>query len=166
MLTIFNISVLSLTLTNLLYFSDLIFSNIEIYLIFEIVILGVTILMANRLGDKVLKGLQGTAATTIIVRGISDAIKSFSESNEKDNSGSNNSDSKNSESNNNPGSNNSDSNNNPGSNNSGSNNSESNNNPGSNNSDSNNNPGSNNSGSNNSESNNGNNNSSNNSEKK
>jgi uncharacterized membrane protein len=113
MLTIFNISVLSLTLTNLLYFSDLIFSNIEIYLIFEIVILGVTVLMANRLGDKVLKGLQGTAATTIIVRGISDAIKSFGESNEKDNSGSNNSDSKD-----NSGSKNSDSNNNPGSNNS------------------------------------------------
>ena len=114
MLTIFNISVLSLTLTNLLYFSDLIFSNIEIYLIFEIAILGVIVLMANRLGDKVLKGLQGTAATTIIVRGLSDAIKSLGEgnSNEKDNSGSNKSDS-----NNNSGSNNSDSNNNSGSNN-------------------------------------------------
>lgn len=78
MYTNFNISVFKDTLTNLHYFYDLIISNIEITLIFEIAILGATILMANRLGDKILKGLQGAASTTIIARGIYDAINSNS----------------------------------------------------------------------------------------
>jgi hypothetical protein len=85
MYTNFNISVFKDTLTNLLYFYDLIISNIEITLIFEIAILGATIFMANRLGDKVLKGLQGAAATTIIARGILDAINSMGGEDEKTN---------------------------------------------------------------------------------
>jgi hypothetical protein len=35
--------------------------------------LGAIIFLASRAGDKILKGLQGTAATTIIVRGAYDA---------------------------------------------------------------------------------------------
>src|ERR1700678_1037406 len=108
MYTNFNISVFKDTLTNLLYFYDLIISNIEITLIFEIAILGATIFMANRLGDKVLKVLQGTAAATIIARGIYDAINSIG--GEDDNT---NKDSKTKQENNNSNSepNNSDSNN-------------------------------------------------------
>jgi len=33
--------------------------------------------MANRTSDKLLRGLQGTAATTIIARGIHDAYNSW-----------------------------------------------------------------------------------------
>ena len=64
--------------------------------------------MANRLGDKVLKVLQGTAAATIIARGIYDAINSIG--GEDDNT---NKDSKTKQENNNSNSepNNSDSNN-------------------------------------------------------
>jgi hypothetical protein len=32
--------------------------------------------MASRTSDKILRGLQGTAATTIIAKGIHDAYKS------------------------------------------------------------------------------------------
>ena len=114
MYTNFNFSVFNETLTNLHYFYDLIISNIEITFIFEITILGTTIFMANRLGDKILKGLQGGAAITILTRGICDAITKFGgeNENEKDNKNkdsktetekgnlSNNSDSNNSYSNN------------------------------------------------------------------
>jgi hypothetical protein len=40
-----------------------------------IILLSSIILMASRTTDKILRGLQGTAATTIIGRGIYDAYK-------------------------------------------------------------------------------------------
>jgi hypothetical protein len=62
-LTIFIVSDIIIALAN---FYDLISSQLELMLIFGITILGAIILMSKRLGDKILKGLQGTAATTII----------------------------------------------------------------------------------------------------
>jgi hypothetical protein len=51
------------------------FINIDflIFLAYEIIILGAILSLAGRAGDKILKGLQGTAATTIIARGVYDA---------------------------------------------------------------------------------------------
>jgi hypothetical protein len=65
------------------------------------------ILRSNRLGDKVLKGLQGTATTTIIGRGAYDAYKSLTDgdnssedSSKKDNKSDDNNKSDNSKDNN------------------------------------------------------------------
>jgi hypothetical protein len=39
--------------------------------------------MASRTSEKLLRGLQGTAATTIIARGIHDAYKSWKQKKKK-----------------------------------------------------------------------------------
>jgi hypothetical protein len=122
MLTIINLFIISELLSNLYYFCDSLISQLELTFIFEIITLGVIILMSNRIGEKVLKGLQGTASTTIIASGLYDAYKTISENNSKNstdnnNSGNNNTENDNNQSNNNSGGNNS--NNNSNSNNSG-----------------------------------------------
>jgi len=43
--------------------------------------------MASRTSDKLLRGLQGTAATTIIARGIHDAYKSWKQKNKNKKNG-------------------------------------------------------------------------------
>jgi hypothetical protein len=48
-------------------------SDFLIYLAYGIFILSAILSLASRAGDKILKGLQGTAATTIIARGVYDA---------------------------------------------------------------------------------------------
>jgi len=112
MLTIINLFIISELLSNLYYFFDSLISQLELTFIFEIVTLGVIILMSNRIGDKVLKGLQGTAATTIFARGLYDTYKTLNEDNSKNstdnnNSGNNNTENNNNQSNNNSGGNNS-----------------------------------------------------------
>jgi len=52
-------------------------SNLWILSISEIIVLGTIISLASRTSDKILRGLQGTAATTIIARGIHDAYNSW-----------------------------------------------------------------------------------------
>lgn len=54
-------------------FYNFIESNLWFILSCEILILSSIVLMASRTSDKLLRGLQGTAATTIIARGIHDA---------------------------------------------------------------------------------------------
>ena len=63
--------------------SDLIINYINLidlkfWIIFcwDIIILGLIIWLASRTTDKILKGLQGVAATTIIGKAIRDEIKS------------------------------------------------------------------------------------------
>jgi len=67
---------ISISLDLLTGFFNFIESNLLFILSFEIIILSSIILMANRTSDKLLRGLQGTAATTIIARGIHDAYNS------------------------------------------------------------------------------------------
>lgn len=69
--------------------NEIVSSDLLIFLICEIIILGAIISLASKAGDKVLKGLQGTAATTIIARGVYDAYNKWK--NEKSNSNGNNS---------------------------------------------------------------------------
>jgi len=64
---------ISISLDLLTGFYDFIESNLWVILSYEILILSLIILMASRTSDKLLRGLQGTAATTIIARGIHDA---------------------------------------------------------------------------------------------
>lgn len=73
-----------LTMILLNYFISILFTIIEfinidflIFLAYEIIILGVILSLAGRAGDKILKGLQGTAATTIIARGVYDAYNKW-----------------------------------------------------------------------------------------
>jgi hypothetical protein len=80
---------ISIFLTN----SEFVSSDLWIFLIYEIIMLGAIIFLASRAGDKILKGLQGTAATTIIVRGAYDAYNKWK--NEKSNSNGNNSENNN-----------------------------------------------------------------------
>jgi len=84
----FDLMILSDLLTN---FYVLIYSNLWVILICNIVILGSIVLMDNRASGKILKGLQGTAATTIIVRGAFDAYRAL----KGDNSSSSNSENNN-----------------------------------------------------------------------
>jgi hypothetical protein len=86
MLLTFDLMYLSYILTN---FYELIYSNLWFILSCEIVILGPIILMANRASGKILKGLQGAAATTIIARSAFDAYKALKGDNSS--SGNNNS---------------------------------------------------------------------------
>jgi hypothetical protein len=74
MLLNFDLIILSDLLTKLY---ELIYSNLWFILSCEIVILGPIILMANRASGKILKGLQGVAATSIIVRSAFDAYKAI-----------------------------------------------------------------------------------------
>lgn len=73
-----------LTMILLNSFISIFLTNIEfvnpdfwILLAYEILILGVILSLANRASDKILKGLQGTAATTIIARGVYDAYNKW-----------------------------------------------------------------------------------------
>jgi len=68
---------LSISLDFLTCFYNFIESNSLFILSYEIIILSSIVLMANRTSDKLLRGLQGTAATTIIARGIHDAYNSW-----------------------------------------------------------------------------------------
>jgi hypothetical protein len=68
---------ISISLDLLTGFFNFIESNLWFILSFEIIILSSIILMANRTSDKLLRGLQGAAATTIIARGIHDAYNSW-----------------------------------------------------------------------------------------
>ena len=58
-------------------FSDLIDFNLWIILSYEIILISSIILLASRTSDKVLKGLQGTAAVSIIGRAVYDAYKKW-----------------------------------------------------------------------------------------
>lgn len=55
------------------------FIDLDLWILFtcEIIVLGAIISLTSRGTDKILRGLQGTAATTIIARGIHDAYKSW-----------------------------------------------------------------------------------------
>ena len=73
-------------LTIIDYFS----SDMWIYLICEILILGTIVSLASRTSEKILRGLQRTASITIIARGIYDAYnswKNYGSSSDSDNSG-------------------------------------------------------------------------------
>jgi hypothetical protein len=70
--------------------NEIVNSDLWIFLLCEIFVLGTIVSLASRSTDKILRGLQGTAATTIIARGIHDAYKSWKGSG----SSSNNDDSK------------------------------------------------------------------------
>jgi len=66
-------------MTNLNYFMfifltiiEFINSDLLISLVYEIIALGAIVSLTNRVSDKIIKGLQGTAATTIIARGVHD----------------------------------------------------------------------------------------------
>jgi len=74
MILTFDLIILSYLLKK---FYELIYSNICIILILNIVVLGSIILRANRASGKILKGLQGAAATTIIARGVFDAYRAL-----------------------------------------------------------------------------------------
>ena len=79
-------------LTDLLnQFTDLVNSNLWFILICEIIVLLPIVLMSKRLGDKVLKGLQGGVATIIIGRGVYDAYNSLNNNSSSTGSGENNS---------------------------------------------------------------------------
>lgn len=69
-----NISIIFDILTG---FCEIISSNLGLILICEIIVLGAFIFFASRTTDKILRGLQGTAATTIIARGAYDAYNSW-----------------------------------------------------------------------------------------
>lgn len=75
--------------STLLTIIDFVNSDLWIFLLLEIFILGTIISLASRSTDKILRGLQGTAATTIIARGVYDAYNSW-----KGNGSSSNDDSK------------------------------------------------------------------------
>jgi hypothetical protein len=75
----------------LLTINEIVSSNLWIFSIYEIIILGAIISLASKAGNKILKGLQGTAATTIIVRGAYDAYNEWKKSNSNDNNSGNNS---------------------------------------------------------------------------
>jgi uncharacterized membrane protein len=60
--------------------------NSWIFLIGEIIVLVTIVSLASRTTDKILRGLQGTAATTIISRGIHDAYKSWKDNGSRGNS--------------------------------------------------------------------------------
>jgi hypothetical protein len=60
-------------MTALLTINEIVNSNLLIFSINEIIVLSAIISLAGRVSDKILKGLQGTAATTIIARGVYDA---------------------------------------------------------------------------------------------
>jgi hypothetical protein len=79
MLQIFNSSIVFDFLINLHCFCENLVSQLETNFIFDALIVGAIIMMANRLSDKVLKGLQRTAATTIIARGAYDAYNSLTD---------------------------------------------------------------------------------------
>jgi hypothetical protein len=66
-------SFISIFLTNIEFVNP----DFWILLAYEILILGVILSLANRASDKILKGLQGTAATTIIARGVYDAYNKW-----------------------------------------------------------------------------------------
>jgi uncharacterized membrane protein len=68
---------ISISLDLLKEFYNFIESNLWFILSCEIFILSSIVLMASRTSDKFLRGLQGTAATTIIARGIHDAYNSW-----------------------------------------------------------------------------------------
>lgn len=68
----------------------LLVQNYELFFMMEIIVLGTIIYLAGRTSDKILRGLQGTAASTIIARGIYDAYntwKSNGSSSSSDDSG-------------------------------------------------------------------------------
>jgi len=66
------------------------FVNSDLWILFayEIIALGAILSLASRTSDKILKGLQGTAATTIIARGVYDAYNKWKE-NKSSSNGSN-----------------------------------------------------------------------------
>jgi len=70
-------------------------SDLWTLFIYGMILLGASIFLASRAGDKILKGLQGTAATTIIARGVYDAYNKWKDNkpsnNNDNNSGNNNS---------------------------------------------------------------------------
>lgn len=74
---------ISIFLTILEFFN----SEILIFLAYEIVLLGVILSLATRVSDNILKGLQGTAATTIIARGVYDAYNKWTNEKSSSNGG-------------------------------------------------------------------------------
>jgi len=84
-----NLTIIYLTI------NEIVSSDLWIFLIYEIIVLGAIISLARRAGDKILKGLQGAAATTIIARGAYDtynALKRDKSNSSGNNSGNNNTD--------------------------------------------------------------------------
>lgn len=67
---------------------ELVNSNLWILFACEIIALGAILSLASRTSDKILKGLQGTAATTIIARGVYDAYNKWKD-NKSSSNGSN-----------------------------------------------------------------------------
>ena len=87
MLSTLNVIIKYDLLTN---YCDIISSNLLIILIFQTMLLSSIILMASRRSDKILKGLQGTAATTIIVKGAFYAYPAWKAKGESSNNNNNN----------------------------------------------------------------------------
>jgi hypothetical protein len=71
MILLNNLTIIFLTI------NEIVSSDLWIFLISEIIILGTIVSLASRSTDKILRGLQGAAATTIIARGVHDAYKSW-----------------------------------------------------------------------------------------
>nr|YP_009487324.1 hypothetical protein [Russula virescens]AWB36226.1 hypothetical protein [Russula virescens] len=87
----FSILNISIILSLLLDYYEIINSNPWVNLYCEIIIISLVILIAGRSTDKILKGLQGTASATVIARGAIDAYKAWESNNDdEDNSKENN----------------------------------------------------------------------------